>query len=277
MYSNLVHLEFLRLMKSRYFKAAISIVAFFELFFFMFFHYASTNKFLDEIQILKINRNVSYQVVMANTLTNSCWIVALVAIFFVTCDYYKYRLYVNFQSQLKNKIRHCSSEFAGFFLFAAVLAIFPVVITMAVSVFDKETLFTSVSKTFLIYLVTVLVIFINGCPAFFFAKLLKKLWPSVICYILSIFGTYFALGIITGVLFAGEAANENINVEIIQGNTVFSYAVSILTPENALHQWALGANDYLKIDVGRVIFNYVAICLFWLCACSLVTKRRGDK
>ena len=212
MYSNLVHLEFLRLMKSRYFKAAISIVAFFELFFFVFFHYSYSNHFFDETQILKINRNVAYQVVMANTLTNSCWIVALVAIFFVTCDYYKYRLYVNFQSQFKNKIHHCSSEFVGFFLFAAVLAIFPVVITMAVSVFDKETLFTSVSKTFLIYIVTVLVIFINGCPAFFFAKLFKKLWPSVICYILSIFGTYFALGIHSNPVFIQLAPSPIINI-----------------------------------------------------------------
>lgn len=276
MYSNLVHLEFLRLMKSRYFKAAISIVAFFELFFFMFFHYAASNNFLNEARKLNINMNVSYQVAMANTSTNSCWIVALVAIFFVTCDYYKYRLYVNFQSQLKNKIRHCSSEFVGFFLFAAVLAIFPVIVTLAVSVLDKESLFTSGSRLLLIYITTVLVIFINGCPAFFFAKLLKKVWPSVICYILYILSTYFVLGFITGALSVGEA-NENLNVELIQGNTAYSFAVSVVTPENALHQWALGAIENLKIDFGRVIFNYVAICLFWLCACSLVTKRRGDK
>lgn len=276
MYSNLVHLEFLRLMKSRYFKAAVSLAAFFMLFFFMFFHYSLVD-YLPELANVYIDRGITHQVAMGNVAVNVCWVIALIAVIFVTCDYYKYRLYVNFHSQLKNKIKHCSTEFAGYFLFSGVLAFFPVMVMFLVAFLDKRSLFTSIPRALIIYLAVVAVIFISGMPGFFFAKLTRRVWPTVICYILSIFGSIFFVGFLGGGLFAVGSDVEAINVDLIMGSTAYTYAISVITPENALLQWAMKSVPDTSFDMARVLFNYIALCLFWLCACSLVTKRRGDK
>ena len=272
MFSNLVHMEFLRLMKSRYLKAAISLAFFVGIFFFVMLHY-SMSEILESQTIVSNPRGVAwYQITLGFAFINLTWAVIVLAVIFTTCDYYKYRLFVNIQNCMGGKIKLCIAEFVGFFLFCCVMGIIPFVSTYFLSFLDVVSLFTNPFKVVALYSIIVLTLFQSSLSAIFLAKLFKRVWPSIICFVLYNWSKGFLLGFVVGFI----SADDNTEFRLIDFFTSdnYIYVSSVFNPANTILQCLAGSSSASNISLPLVLFNLAAIIMFWTLLCCLITKRR---
>lgn len=278
MFSNLVHLNYLRLVKCRYLPAAISVVIIAILFDFTVFHFTIVRTILNSNFSSEYFANVDYahwhQISVGTVSIVFLTFLGIFATIFSTCDFFKYRLFVNIQNYVHNNVKYCLSEFGALLLFSSITALFFMIILALLSLFDSELIFNNIYRTVAIFATSSMVFFYFSLPALFLAKVFKKVGLTVLTYILGYFGGAFVAGFIAGFLSVdtGEFSYMTEAELTLMTN-------SIVNPFYVLFNCAFHGVDQLGayVNINLLLMNCALYLILWLCACSLVTRKRIEK
>ncbi|MCQ2532375.1 MAG: hypothetical protein MJ093_06690 [Saccharofermentans sp.] len=271
MFTNLAYMNFIRIMKCRYNKAAISIASFIVIIFFFIFRYIFQN-IPPESHVVTDGR--WFQTTVGTMFLNV--IIGLVAfmMIFVTCDYYKFRLYINIQNSYKSNVLFCASEYAALILFASLVGIFVPISYLVTGIVGHDAIIDGAGRFFLIYLASVFSIFTVTLPTFFVATLIKKIWPAIIVFLLQFFLFSFALG-----LAVGLTSTED---EIGSLSGVFAYPASLvhwsalLNPGDVFYQFAVKSTSLSNYNLGLILVNATTYVLVWFLLTCLVTRKKVE-
>lgn len=177
MFSDLVHIELIRLIRTRFFLAGI--FALLAALFFMNITYPASvsDAFLrrDLVETDASDTGVKIQVTMYMINSGMITLFATVNVTFATCDYYKYREFINIRGSIRSRAKLCLSEISGILIQCLVLSLIPVLMSVFSRAYDELSLITAYPfATVILYLSYSWTLF-NSCLVMYaVSKLLRR-------------------------------------------------------------------------------------------------------
>lgn len=271
MFGNLVHIAYLRLLKSRAFVIGIFVSITTGL----VFSFAARTlltyivvDYVDESEPLNI---YTWQEAFWMVFCNVCWIFMSFNVLFAVCDYYKYRQLINIEGAVRSRTKLTLSEVGGMWLFSMTLAVIPMFAVILGSVFDDSfLLFREPFKFIGVYCATVCVIFGQSFPVFFLSKLFRRKSLATIMFILYVFiksVVYYTLITLVAVS-SSDAGEPQETIDFIQ-----THISLFFNPENIL---AGKIMDGVNVSFWLIIAAIIAEFSIWTILSVLASKRKYE-
>lgn len=271
MFINYVHMNLIRMMKCRYRVAAISVAVTLILFFMLVFKFVFD---AGPVGYLTRINECWHQIIIGNTAENVMIGFLAFVIIFTVCDYYKYRLYINIQNSYSNSVLFCASEISAMTVMALFLGIIPALMVYVTDFTSPRTLIGSGFDFLRIYFAYVICLFTSSMPVMFFAKLIKRVWPTVIVSFLQFFFLSFLLGFVTGFISQESPETTSNIVNMAQLPPDFYHLSSLFNPGDVFIQIAVGNVNTVGLDFQIIAVNTLTYVVLWFMATCLVSRKR---
>ncbi|MBO4637962.1 MAG: hypothetical protein J5685_12575 [Clostridiales bacterium] len=144
MFADLVHIELIRITRSRFFLIGLLFLA--VLFVYVNLVYPMTiygalekRDFIVEAEPLGDNP-YGMQVIMYTLNTSLVSLFCMINTVFSTCDYYKYREFINIRGNVRSRSKICIADMTGLLIQALCLSILPLIATVFASNYDSASI-----------------------------------------------------------------------------------------------------------------------------------------